>query len=392
MFDGLPVRVVWQWVGVVVIAWCEPCWSQTTTPSATVSLPQLPLRSIPRITRSIPRTASPASSDTELQLTISREDCSNADLSYHFEVDFAVITNDSELQVWAGGSDCAAQFAAPNSMSGCYLVGELDIQGLTASGDFTGAQLLGIGTTSTSRIASSCDECLPPAPGPPPNSLPVTFLLLENGTLRASATHQMYYALVGPWVPKDPRAEADQQSLYLTWNLNLSGHAHHFHFYCAENRNALGGCTSNELEPYTETAMRQARDAQDPDRFYSSWICGQSPPASMLCGQTLGESMHGLTDANQMDGKSCAVAVASVDAYGNVGPLTDPVCATPDARALTHRFPPTFEGYALTSNSSGCSLGRLRRVRKTSQLLLLLGILSSLRRAKYKSSATVEYG
>jgi hypothetical protein len=87
-------------------------------------------------------------------------------------------------------------------------------------------------------------------------------------------------------------------------------------------------------------------------------VAGQVPSADVLanyrCG-TAGKADTSFTIAGLFDYQSYAVAIASTDAVGNVGPLSTVVCGTPQPVVGF------FEAYRAAGGTAGgdsCAMGR----------------------------------
>ncbi|HMA91296.1 MAG TPA: hypothetical protein VKP30_01365 [Polyangiaceae bacterium] len=197
----------------------------------------------------------------------------------------------------------------------------------------------------------------------------VHFLLIgvDVGRVQASTTQRLYYVLNGPTSPRLLSLTPWYDSLKLEWAFNTGGTSTHaFEYYCAPNEDPEG-CHSSILERFG-ASPQSANEV--------SSLGGQSLDRAELsgfgCGAALGARTDGVVDASLELGQSYATALAARDAYGNLGALSNYLCATTQ---WTDDVAEPLSGRACT----GCAIPQSRR-NSWASTLLGIGLLALRRR------------
>jgi hypothetical protein len=191
-----------------------------------------------------------STTDTTIKLTITHDDCLNDKLKFKFSVAVPGYQQNYDVEAWAGrgSSNCASEYTAVDSVRTCWKLGNLSVTNAVATGEFTAAQLLGIGASSGKRIlTNSCDDQVE---GKGRQNFTVTFMFTYSSTVPASTTQAMYYSLVGPDAPTLNNVNPSDKSLQLEWG-SLTGVTTEvtYEFYCVPNE-AAATCKSLVLESF----------------------------------------------------------------------------------------------------------------------------------------------
>lgn len=274
-----------------------------------------------------------STTDTTFALTLAGADCRSEKLKFRFSLDVVGFDMTHTLQAWASrAADCAQEYTSstvPNQARSCWRVARfIPVVNGVATVEIPPGQLLGIGVDADVAgiqrpLRQSCDEV---ALGDGRQAFDVYFLLTgADDRVQASTTQRLYYALNGPTPPRLLSLTPWDDSLKLEW-ASGGGFATEvvYEYYCAPNEDPVG-CHSSTLERFgaaalTANAVSSAGGQPlDHANLYQSW-----------CGRAVGlTNTQGVIEAPLEPGQSYAAAVAVRDLFGNLGSLSNYLCATP---------------------------------------------------------------
>jgi hypothetical protein len=159
----------------------------------------------------------------------------------------------------------------------------------------------------------TADNCSPTARGSTPDPITVYFMLFPGGSASPVSTVVWYTAidLVAPAPPTGIVPTSRNGALDVRWTPNDDPDVAGYQVFC-DSSATPSGCSSSVLVPGQPTT--------------SEFI------AKSVCAVVLGRDSHAVTMALP-NGQRTAVSVASVDAVGNVGRLSELACETPKADA-----------------------------------------------------------
>lgn len=271
-------------------------------------------------------------------LWISRADCEAGPEqkgdSFRFPLTLDGNFSSYELQVWVGGpgNDCSDPAARTGQAPQCWLVYKGVPTTNTPTIDVRVQDIVGMHkTTDTPNGPGSgtVEDCQPePGSTSAPQEVILYFMFISGsgGTVVGNGvTWATNYALMGPRAPTDVSAGAGNTQVVLKWTPSNDAYLTAYRYYCdpmpgSELAASAGTCPTTSL------------------------VAGEIPPSSHECGSVSNSTateghVKGLTN-----GHSYSVGVAGVDGVGNVGPLSNVVCATPE---------PTEDFYQLYRDAGG---------------------------------------
>jgi hypothetical protein len=402
--------------GVAVTTLSANAFGQTVSMSTTNAVVRDPVRSS-------------NTTDSTVALTMTRGDCkSGDDVTYTFNVNVAGYKTGWVLEAWAGQSDCASLYGDANRGLYCWKLGTVKITSGTASAQYHPEELFGVGTKLTRAILpNSCDDTVESSAR---QSFNVYFILVYSNTAKASATQALWYDLSGPDAPAIKNVGAAENALKVEWDAvsNEEGEIS-YQLYCAGTASASScesetnswnasnggaggeggtggtstttttagnasvggsggaGSTTSGTTTTSDTTLGGSAGSSTEGTAETSGTTGTSTTANTSslnfekCGTVQGLlSESSFTNANLTNGKTYAVAVAAIDAYGNEGAKSEALCGTPQ---YVDTF---FEHYRNKGGKAGgsfCSFVYGNRQLSTGGLFLLsLGAIATLRRRR----------
>lgn len=181
------------------------------------------------------------------------------------------------------------------------------------------------------------------------------------------------YDITAPPPPNSVTAGPGETSLVVKFDGPDASDLQRYRFYCSEIGEppapGEGGAGNTDSEPQSADATCTS----------SVLVPGRAPPAEGFidCGEEKSAQADGGTASPLANGTRYAVAVASVDAYENVGELSSLACATPQ------EVTGFFEAYRAAGGQGGggfCNFGPARRGTLALAAMLLCGVAMLLRR------------
>ncbi len=296
---------------------------------------------------------------TEDPYAISHEDCLE-DVTYTFSLVAEGTSNSETFEVWvgAGNTDCSNEALRKTTVE-CWSV-HSEVAGKTnLSVTLRSQEMLGI--SPAAEVTGAIDSCDPEdTTVTAAQNMSVYFLIVRTGDeLSASTTYTLKYDLLGPLPPTGLETGVAERQIPLSWDRDEEGTTEitGYRFYCAPN----------EADP----------SDNNPDACSSSLlVAGEMPDPELACGSVDGSTATGGIARGGLDnGRSYAVAVASEDALGNLGVLSEPACATP---AEVDDFYELYENAGGEGGGGLCSIGHGAQRSLAALLassLLLAGVL-----------------
>jgi hypothetical protein len=254
--------------------------------------------------------------------TLNKAECVRND-SFTFDVTPSAPSslNNYVLEVWSG-SGCADKAARVTNES-CRLVDSQTPNGDGNTFIVEAQNILGKDGGKNPEAATE-EDCTSTTGGE--NKITLFFLLVDSNDDAANAdspgVYEIEYDLVAPKPPTDISAGIGESSLVVRWSApddteDVSG----YRFYCDPPPG--GG------EPVGEGGGAGMSGTPTDGCGSSALVPGSEPPADYGCGDTSGTATNGEATGLE-NGQTYAVAVASVDGFGNVGVLSTLGCGTPE--------------------------------------------------------------
>jgi hypothetical protein len=333
---------------------------------------------------------------------VNRADCLARDVLTFYPVTLRDY-DELVLQVWAGarGVDCSLSKNRDGSGSSqCWLLYSDTASSANTRVDIPAIDLVARGaTTGSSRRAAVVHGKYPDAciDGASDKTTPLGlqfFYVDARGDVvgEPSTWKDAGYDVAPPSPPKSLSGSAGDTRLYVDWTPTTEHDVRGYRFYCDPSRTAIAGdaailATAPPLDPLSDSrkaaeagassetaeagASSETADAgassETTDGGRSKSSCSDSTPLmkgidpvypdsldAYICGSGNSGDHSGMIEhlKNYTD---YVVAVAAVDEVGNVGKLSEPVCATPV------EVTDFFELYRQAGGSAGggmCSLSR----------------------------------
>jgi hypothetical protein len=298
----------------------------------------------------------------EDRYAISHEDCLE-DVTYTFSLVASDTSNSQTFEVWvgAGNTDCSDKGSRTTTPL-CWPVYS-EVAGKTnLSVTLRSQQMLGIAPES--QVTGAVDSCDPEdTTVTAAQTMSVYFLIVGDGDeSKAEATYSLKYDLLGPPPPTGLETGVAERQIPLSWDRDEEGTTEitGYRFYCAPNEAEVSD--------------------DEPDACSSRLlVAGEIPDPELACGSVDGSTATGGIARGGLDnGRSYVVAVASEDALGNLGVLSEPTCATP---AEVDDFYELYENAGGEGGGGLCAIGHGRE--RSLATLLASGLLlagSGLRR------------
>ena len=266
---------------------------------------------------------------------ISRQDCLTDD-SFDFTLELEHYEGYA-LEVWAGTA-CEARSARQSNIATCWQLAVAQPQSETF-GFRVGVRDLLRGRTGEVTIedggtSSNVSYCEPTSAAIAPQMLDMYVLLLDaNGSTAASSIWRSSYKLIPPSpLSVGSVASGDGQ---LTVELSSSVSDQTFNgvlLFCDPaphdpNASANAQTTTTDAGVFVPTCSPSTELVAGADAV---------PLGHLLCGAAQRNSRTVVVDG-LVNGVSYNIAAASVDSYGNVGPLSESACQVPQARQSNPR-------------------------------------------------------
>jgi hypothetical protein len=283
------------------------------------------------------------------------------------------------IEVWAGGADCSPLTSRTGTTAVCWPVRErtfppntvvqyinVRAQDIVSNIPATMKPLTYTAATSTACSATTAMA-----------NVTVYFLLLDgtSNPIGTAAAWPMKIKLVGPAAPDPISADGLSESIAVHWTASTDpDHTGYRIFVDSGSGTSEGGTTMSDASgtPVTTCADGGVDDSGDAaDGGCTTTIVydneGGTTNAACGSGQLSGGTIPvnltaaaqaGKTDTNAnvtglSNGATYAVAVATVDSYDNVGPLSNPVCVSP---APVVDFWTRYKGAGGAAGGGVCSL------------------------------------
>lgn len=231
--------------------------------------------------------------------------------------------SDYQLEVWAG-SGCADKGARITNPQ-CRLVFN-DEPSTNSNTIVVEAQEIVSDEFGKSPAEASAEDCESTTSGKTDRTL--YFLLVDGSddveTSGTWAEYALKFDMTAPDAPTGVSAGIGESSLVMSWSQpedsdDLGG----YRFYCDPPPDGAvtgeGGATGSAGGSGTPTDGCSS----------STLVPGEAPPEGYDCGDTSDTATNGEATGLE-NGQTYAVAVASVDEYGNVGVLSEVACGTPE--------------------------------------------------------------
>lgn len=282
------------------------------------------------------------SSTSDTSLWISRADCEagpdrRGDV-FHFPLMLEGNYSSYELQVWVGGmgNDCSEPAARTGQSPQCWLVYKGVPTTNTPTIDIRAQDIVGMHKTTdpTNGPGSGTVEDCQPEPGstsaPQEVNLFFMFISGSGGTIVGNGiTWSTRYALMGPRAPLGVSAGSGNTQLVLHWTPSNDANLTGYRFFCdpmpgSEADQGDGSCAASDLVP------------------------GEIPQGARECGGVDNSTATTGHVKGLVNGHSYSVGVAGVDTVGNLGPLSEVVCQSPE---------PTEDFYQLYTDAGGTAGG-----------------------------------
>jgi hypothetical protein len=233
--------------------------------------------------------------------SINYQDCSSSEV-----VSFALsLMNFSSLfiEIWnSSGADCSTEVERTGSEASCHKIQTLDANDDNPVIELTAEELL------TGFLDNGCEY--EGTRGAQP--LNIYFLLKSSDSsidpipTAQVALWKSEFDLLGPAAPTGVKAGVGEEQLATTWTPTSDSDAVGYRLYCtAASGSDEDACEVGEL------------------------VEGERPPDELECGSATGVATDDGSAVSLENGTRYAVAVAAIDDVGNVGPLSDVTCATP---------------------------------------------------------------
>ena len=287
-------------------------------------------------------------------------DCYGPDdkgISYVFPMTVTNGNSSVHVEVWAGTSDCTALTARSGTSPTCWPVSGTMFQALTTvhsvvvrAQDIV-SQIASTTKTLTYSAATStaCTSTTQTA------ALNLYFLPLDAGgnPVGTGQTWDMKVKLVGPAAPTSVSADGIATAVTVSWTQSTDTDMVGYRIFLDSGGTSDGGAsTADAALVCTEGGVADGGidDSGDAVAIPFEGGCtaadsgsgsgGTCSSATLVSGaradqltpaKTAGKTDTHATIANLTNGTSYVVAVAALDSFDNVGPLSAPVCATPGA-------------------------------------------------------------
>jgi hypothetical protein len=390
-------------ITLALLAACWVCFVPNSASAQMITIPASPLR-----------TVNDRPNQAATSFSISRSDCLKDDV-WTFTLN---ITNgiNYTLDTWVGvtGNDCTLQTSRTGTTPSCTKVvptsnvtGTVQTVRIRAQDIAPVASALYGDRTSTPGTAANCTLT---SGSTLPQSLTLYFMLFLSGQTTPatfytwppstiSSTTPFNIDLLGPGPPTGITAEGASTFIKVGWTINVDTDVQGYKFFCdpppgGRPEGGIDAATSSSdassatcSTPEASTSVDAADDGSDgsDDADSSSspvvdagtcvateagpivtcggssgafFVAGQQPSADVLnafsCGQVGGNTSTSGIIQGFGSYATVAVAVASVDLVGNVGPLSGTVCATTEP---VNGFIDLYNKAGGTAGGGFCSIG-----------------------------------
>lgn len=251
-----------------------------------------------------------------------------------------------ELQVWVGGpgNDCSDPAARTGNSPQCWLVYKGVPTTNTPTIDVRVQDIVGMHkTTETPNGPGSgtVSDCTPePGSTSAPQAVTLYFMFISGsgGTVVGNGlTWSTQYALMGPRPPTELSAGSGNTQLVLRWKPSNDANLSAYRYFCDPKPGKEAEASSGETCPAT------------------SLVSGEVPPSHLECGNVTNSTATEGHVKGLANGHAYSVAIAGVDSVGNVGPLSNVVCASPEP---TDDFYQLYRDAGGTAGGGFCSIGQ----------------------------------
>jgi len=270
------------------------------------------------------------------------------------------------LEVWAGVACDVTVNRPPSANATCWQVYSKQPDDVIQSIEFSvqdflrGRTRAGVANDDTPPTAEAACEATSSVSSAQTLQAYVT-LIDANNVVGAQASSRFAYRLNGSPPPEFSVSSGDGQLIlnFTPGAIQLDAHFAGTQFFC-------------DPPPGDPNATANATDAGSEDVMCrpSVELIGGSSAASLQhlrCGEAKADVTRGIADG-LVNGVPYTVAVAAVDNFGNVGPLSPPQCEVPHAKP------------ASDNRAEACSFTGLGSGRRGSALALLLALGATLAR------------
>lgn len=292
---------------------------------------------------------------------INGADCYGPDdqgIAYVFPMTVTSGTSAQHVEVWAGASDCSPLTARSGTTPTCWPVSGTMFQALSTVQDVSVraqdivSQITATSKTLTYAAASStaCTSSTQLA------SVSLYFLLLDGASnpVGTGASWPMKVKLVGPAAPTSVTADGIDKAISVKWAQSTDTDMVGYRIFLdtGGSTSAEGGGGGTQVTTCADGGLADGGvdDSGDAVAIPVDGGCttttvydsggggGTCSSATLVQGgradQLTAVATPGKTDTqatitNLTNATSYTVAVATVDSYDNVGPLSTPVCASP---------------------------------------------------------------
>lgn len=375
----------------------------------------------------------PLRDQSKQPLWISRDDCLRND-EFHFPL-YVTGYSGLQLEVWAGGSDCTAVAARQTTTATCWRVTD----GITPSGNSVTVNVRvqdivakKLPPTTGPNLGKESD-CSPSLGTTAPVAVSLFFMFIDPSSQANSGGYQWKtsYDLLGPTAPGGLTIGQGDTLLKLEWkqsttDTDLTG----YHFFCdpppgkegsgaggqleagspsetdastsedaaadagadadaavcdEDAGDAEGGCAAQVAEAGTDASSTttDAGGSTNSNCGNGALVSGKIPDYKYYCGSANGQTATSGRIEGLQNKYTYAVAIAGVDAVGNVGTLSTVQCGEP------WPVDDFFKLYKQAGGDAGgtfCSTGAVGRGAGMATLLVLsIGALGAVVRRRRKN-------
>lgn len=312
----------------------------------------------PLVTRSFPSGDNAPLRPQNLNPTgISFDDC-QTDISLNFTLTLSGLPQPSlSLQAWVGNADCTALDARRATTAQCWPA---------IPGAITPAQVAKVSVRARDVVAHQSNAQKPVTYGaageeactvqqsPGATALSIYFIWVD-GTGNAQGTAGKYDLksdMVGPPAPTGITAGDGDRIAQLSWTQGVNPDTTGFKVFCQPIGDAPSTDPNATTDPtydlvcqdggMTDPVLDDAGNVITPAQPIDGG-CVQvatteagatdptcpAPTTDTVCADISGNIASGATVPDLVNGQRYSFAVAGTDAFGNVGPVSEPACATP---------------------------------------------------------------
>lgn len=346
------------------------------------------------VSRSTPSGSPPTHPQSVPTTGVTKADC-QADVTLTFSLLLTGISASNHLEVWAGSGDCSATTARVGTTATCWPV---IAGGITPSGSLQVpvrvqdmASQMSSPTKNLTYARAGADACNTQS-SPGAVNLTISFMWIDGtNNFQGGGTKGVTIDMVGPPPPENVSVNDGDRVLVVNWSPPSSAGSDStgFKVFCAPTTTGAvdsdaatddGGSTSNTRYVCADGGFEDggvddagnpipgapidagcvaindndASEVEGADAGCPAGVVADIPPLTE-CASAGGVTSNTATISDRTNNTLYTVAVASVDGYGNTGPLSQPGCATPGpVDDFFHRYRDDGGG------AGGCALERSR--------------------------------